>query len=240
MKDFREYSDENINFYNKSTPELLLELIKKTKPKSLADFGCGDGVILLGLKRRGLLDKVGKTIAIDLSKERLKRVKKNIPNITIICSDVCDVKEIGNNSLDIIISTQVIEHVTSDERLVKEIYRTLGKRGYVYISSVVKCWYGWYFYRSNGKWALDPTHLREYRSSKEFCNLLRKNGLAISNLRLSVFKPSILNFFRRVLIKYGLISEERARNSSLLNSMAKIKIPVLGYYIIEVVARKKP
>ena len=168
MKDFDKYSKEHIHFYGGSMRKLLVDLVDKLTPKSLADFGCGDGAILFGLQRKGLLNRANSVIAIDLSETRLERVKKNIANVETICSDVCDVKQLKDNQLDLVICSQVIEHVDDDKKLLDEIYRVLKSGGYLYISSVVKRWYGWYFYRCNGKWALDPTHLREYSSSQNF------------------------------------------------------------------------
>jgi len=239
MKDFEKYSKENIHFYTRVTPKLLISLVRRLRLKSLADFGCGDGAILFDLQRRSLLNKVNNVIAIDLSETRLERVKKNISNVETICSDVCKVKQVKDNQLDFVICTQVIEHVESEEKLLKEIYRVLKPGGYLYISSVVKKWYGWYFYRCNSKWTLDPTHLREYSSSEEFYNLLTNNKFKILEQKLSLFKPSLGNAFKRILIKFGIMNEKRIRKSKILDIFSKLRIPVFGYYIIEDICQKK-
>jgi len=238
MKDFNKYSKENIHFYSESTPSLLIDLVNKLNPKSLADFGCGDGAILFDLQQRGLLNKVNNIIAIDLSEVRLERVRKHIINAKTICSDVCNVKELKDNQLHLVICTQVIEHVEDDKKLLNEIYRVLRLGGYLYISSVVKKWYGWYFYRCDGKWVLDPTHLREYSSSTEFRDLLTDNGFKILEQKLSLFKPSVGNAFYRLLIKSGVVNEKKLRESKISGIFSKIRIPIFGYYIIEVIAKK--
>ena len=238
MKDFNKYSKENIHFYSESAPRLLMDLVSKLNPKSLADLGCGDGAILFGLQQKGLLEDVDNMVAIDLSQIRLERVKNNIANVKTICSDVCDVKELKDNQLDLVICSQVIEHVDDDKKLLNEIYRVLKPGGFLYISSVVKKWYGWYFYRCNGKWVLDPTHLREYSSSTEFRDLLTDNGFKILEQKLSLFKPSIGNAFYRLLIKSGAVNEKKLRESKISVIFSKIRIPIFGYYIIEVIAKK--
>jgi len=238
MKDFNKYSKEHIHFYNKLAPVFLMDLVSKLNPKSLADLGCGDGAILFGLQQKGLLEDVDNMVAIDLSQIRLERVKNNIANVKTICSDVCDVKELKDNQLDLVICSQVIEHVDDDKKLLNEIYRVLKPGGFLYISSVVKKWYGWYFYRCNGKWVVDPTHLREYSSTKEFCDLLRDNRLKILEQKLSLFKPSIGNAFNRLLIKFGVLDEEKIRKSKILSIFPNLRVPVFGYYIIEVITKK--
>ena len=238
MKDFNKYSKEHIHFYNKLAPVFLMDLVSKLNPKSLADLGCGDGAILFGLQQKGLLEDVDNMVAIDLSQIRLERVKNNIANVKTICSDVCDVKELKDNQLDLVICSQVIEHVDDDKKLLNEIYRVLKPSGFLYISSVVKKWYGWYFYRCNGKWVLDPTHLREYSSSTEFRDLLTDNGFKILEQKLSLFKPSIGNAFNRLLIKFGVLDEEKIRKSKILSIFPNLRVPVFGYYIIEVITKK--
>ncbi len=212
--------------------------MSRLNPKSLADFGCGDGAILFDLHRKGLLNRVNSAIAIDLSETRLERVKKNIANVETICSDVCDVKQPKDNQLDLVICTQVIEHVKDDKKLLNEIYRVLKPGEYLYISSVVKKWYGWWIYRCNGKITCDPTHLREYSSEEEFVELLKRSKYQILDKKLSLFRPSIFNVFKRFLIKYKIINEELIIKSNFCNFLTKFKIPVLGYYIIEVISRK--
>jgi len=119
-----------------------------------------------------------------------------------------------------------------------EIYRVLRPGGHLYISSVVKKWYGWYFYRCNDKWVLDPTHLREYASPKEFYDLLIDVGFKILDQKLSLFKLSVGNAFNRIILKFGIINENKLRKSKISNIFSNLRIPVFGYYVIEVIVRK--
>ena len=238
MQDFNKYSKEQIQFYGGPIPPLLTELIKENDFKSLADFGCGDGAILFGLQQKGLLENVDDVIAVDLSPIRLDRVKQNIANIKTICGDVCCVTGIEGNKLDFVICSQVIEHVQDDTKLLREIYRVLKTGGMMYISSVIKKWYGWYFYRCNGKWVVDPTHLREYTSAQKFHALLKKNEFTILKQKLTRFKPSLGNAFNRRLIKCGIVDEGKAKEFKILRSLSRLRIPVPGYYITEAIAQK--
>ena len=238
MTNFNKYSKDHIHFYGESAPILLIDLISRVNPKSLADFGCGDGAILFDLQRKCLLRRIDYVTAIDLSETRLERVKKYTVNVKTICSDVCGVKQLKDGQLDLVMCTQVIEHVESDEKLLKEIYRVLKPGGYLYISSVVKKWYDRWIYRCNGKVTCDPTHLREYKSIEEFNQLIKNNKFKIEKTRIYQFKPSLMNTFKRILIKYRIISEDNARNSKILSFFSNLKIPAPGYFIVESLSTK--
>jgi 2-polyprenyl-3-methyl-5-hydroxy-6-metoxy-1,4-benzoquinol methylase len=126
----------------------------------MADLGCGEGVILNALGSRGLLE--GKSVyAVDMTEERVNRANRTYTHIKCLTADVCHTP-IESDSIDLLITTQVIEHVDYDEDLVKEIQRVLAPGGIAYVDTIFKKWYGWYFYRCNGKWTMDPTHVREY------------------------------------------------------------------------------
>ena len=77
-------------------------------------------------------------------------------------------------------STQVIEHI-DDIKMFVAIKRTVRTNGIIYISTVFKKWYGWYFYRCNDNWVLDPSHLREYTTDEEFLSLFDDEFLLLEN-----------------------------------------------------------
>lgn len=99
MKDFKKYSKENIHFYSGDVSKLLLDTLSESKPKKIADFGCGDGMVLFSLKEKGILKECKEIIAIDLSRKRLERVKENIKEAKIIKSDVTKVDNIMEERL---------------------------------------------------------------------------------------------------------------------------------------------
>jgi ubiquinone/menaquinone biosynthesis C-methylase UbiE len=110
---------------------------------------------------------VERIVGVDISKERIKRLKSFCPFAEGIVADVQNLKQIPDNSFDIAISNQVIEHVPDDSKMLKEVYRILKPNGYFYVSTVIKKWYGFWIYWNNG-FKLDPTHVREYKSKENF------------------------------------------------------------------------
>ena len=240
MKDFKKYSEENIHFYDTNIPSLVEKIIP-VKRFNFLDLGCGDGRLLYALFNRGLLENANKVVGVDLAQERCKAVKKISNKIQTICSDACHVKQLNENSFDIIISNQVIEHIQDDNLLLKEIRRILKKGGKAYVSTVLKKWYGWYFYKNDGKAVLDPTHVREYKSSDELKNLFESNGLEVITIRVKQIYFPVIDLFIRGLITLSILKKNReiyVKNSFLRSLHNTIRFPIIGYKNIEVLATK--
>ena len=159
MQDLEEYS-KRTHFYVDEIPPILSVLLEETGWQHCLDLGCGDGALIAAMHNQGYLD--GKLLyAVDASESRIDSVRKISPEIRCIVGDACDT-QMEDGSIDLLISTQVIEHVSNDDDMVKEMHRLLRSDGTLYLTTIIKKRYGWYFYRCNGKWTLDPTHVREY------------------------------------------------------------------------------
>lgn len=238
--DFEQYSRTFLHFYTEEIPELVTENLQG-KEVDLVDLGAGDGALLVALKMRGYLEKARKVVAVDLSMERCERLR-NYTDFKVVCSDVTVIPELENNSFDFIVCTQVIEHVDQD-KLLQEIKRILRPGGTLYIASLVKKFYGWWYYRTaDGKWAMDPTHLREYASKEEFENVIKAAGFKIEKTILSPLKLSVLEFIiRRIIVP---IFKPRNINSFFVKHPVmdffrrRINVHPPGYFIIETVAKK--
>ncbi len=221
------------HFYSGNVPKLLLKYLNKYTWKSFLDVGCGDGALLFALnERHHFYNKM--VYGIDLSLNRINRGKKINPNFKLFVDSAANMQCISDNSIDFLVSTQVVEHVPSDEGMIKEISRVLNKENnIVYISTVFKKWYGWYFYRCNNKWTLDPTHLREYTSDDQLFRILQKNSFSIIESRKSLFWFTISHFFLR---KMGI---QNKVNNPFWKLVSLFKVPIIGYYNWEIVCRKK-
>ncbi len=184
--DLNEYSA-RIQFYTGEVPYLLMRCLDEQNWHSCIDIGCGDGAILHAMNGQGLLDNK-LVYALDGSSERIKAVEEVSDNFTGIVSDVCDTT-LEDGSIDVAISTQVIEHVEDDAAMVREMHRIMKPKGMLYLTTIFKKSYGWYFYRCNGKWAIDPTHLREYSADAQLVDLLTDAGFDVL-----VNKKSIVTF----------------------------------------------
>ncbi len=68
-------------------------------------------------------------IAVDKYKTSISKELYANNNITFIQTEVPPLKEIDSNSVDFVVSFQVIEHIKDDEKFLEEIYRVLKPGG---------------------------------------------------------------------------------------------------------------
>lgn len=229
----------HIYFLDNFCPEILGELLKKSKNFSLIDLGCGDGRMLFRLEQRGLLKEAKEVVGVDISKERIRRLKEIIPFAKRITSDVQNLRQIQSNLFDIAISSQVIEHVLDEKKMLSEVKRILKPGGYFYVSTVIKKWYSFWIYWSKG-FRLNPTHLREYRSEIEFISLLKNEGFEVAQWRTNPPFYPLLDLFLRLLVRIGFkISPDFYLKHLTLLKMRKIGIKPIGYKEIDVLALKR-
>jgi len=228
-----DYSDYLFQYYTTIIPDLLKKYLKKISQTTLLDLGCGDGSLLYSLKKNGYF-KYKNIYGIDLSPKSIELVKKIDPKINAYVDNVETAKAIKNNSIDFIVSTMVIEHV-DDKKMLIAIDRILKKKGVIYITTVFKKPYGWYYNRRDGKWVMDVTHLREYAKDEELMKLINKKKYSILESKKSLLWFPVADFFtRRLMIKNRKFFEE----NPLFNLIHKIKIPIIGYYAWEIVLQK--
>lgn len=232
--DIETYAQALPQYYEHTLPPTLHRYLKTRPFRTLLDAGCGDGSLMYALLYNGFFKK--KTIyGVDLSKKRIALVKAIDPRIHAYVDDALVLKHIKTRSIDFYISTYVIEHV-DDKKMLGTAARVLRKNGTAYISTVFKKWWGWYYYRRNGKWVMDVTHLREYMSDNELFRHIDKKSFDLLESKKSQMSFPIIDFIvRRLLIKNRGVFMD----SPLLTALRKIKIPIPGYYEWEIILRKK-
>jgi len=104
----------------------------------IVDFGCGDGVLLFILKIE--LEKYGKKVSVfgtDSSPESIAVAQKKNPGGTFECNSVYNTG-FPNDTFDIAVSSDVIEHVDDPDKMIDEIIRVTKKEGLIAISTPVK------------------------------------------------------------------------------------------------------
>ena len=246
MKDnsFESYSKKHVHFYGRNIPPLLesaLALMNKTAKKfTLLDLGCGDGRLIFALYEKGLLGNAEEIVGVDISEDRIERLRSNLPFVKGVISDALDVKQLPDSSFDFVICAQLIEHVDNDRGLVLGIKRLLKSGGFAYISSVIKKWWGFYIYFREGAFRLDPTHVREYSSEQEVIDVIAGEEFEIMNVETHPVSFPLLDLIVRLSIKIGLAEPDvgfyqRHRN---LSKMRELRLPVIGYEIVEALVRK--
>jgi len=100
--------------------ELILQLIsKQDRDKTIVDVGAGSGFNISFLKKKGFKHVFG----IEHSKEFIKYAKPCILNSSI---SRIPLKE---NSVDIVLCLDILEHIEHEEKAIKEMARILKKDG---------------------------------------------------------------------------------------------------------------
>lgn len=105
--------------------------IKKDEP--ILEVGCGNGKTLIPLLKRGY-----KIIGIDLSKNAIKNLKKELKKLNMSAKlEVGNILNLPykNNSFNAVICNYVLEHLLKQEReiAIKEIHRVLRKNGKLFL-----------------------------------------------------------------------------------------------------------
>lgn len=106
------------NFY-----ENLFAVIKPLRPIRVLDVGCGEGFTLKKLEEK----KIGKkNEGIDYSADAIKIGKKIYPGLSLSRGDVYSLDH-NDNSFDLVICTEVLEHLENPVKAVREIKRVASK-----------------------------------------------------------------------------------------------------------------
>jgi SAM-dependent methyltransferase len=101
----------------------FLESLEQTKNARILDLGCGSGEF-----SREIMGSVGAELyGIEMSKEHAKQACKN--GVSVVIGNIDRGLPFKDNSFDIVVSNQVIEHVSSTDNFIKECYRVLSHEG---------------------------------------------------------------------------------------------------------------
>jgi len=144
-----------------------------------------------------------------------------------------------NQSFHLIVCSALIEHVASDEDLLRELAHILGNDGYLYLSTVVKK-YGISFFRRNGKFVLDPDHVREYSSVGQLMAVLSRAGFSEKALIASGVKFSLSGLLTRLFMLFGFLPKATdlyVKFPRLLELHERTSARLPGYYIIDVLCQ---
>jgi len=229
------YARSHPQFDDDIVPALLERYISSKSFPTILDAGCGEGSLVRALIKRSYVGE--RVLACDASSTRVAHLARERAPIHAFVDDVEELKNVKSGSVDFFISSQVIEHV-DDVRMLNAVARVTYPGSLIYLSTIQKRWYGWYFYRSKAGWALDPTHLREYRSDEElFDRIDPKKFVVIENQKTPLLFP-IADFILRCMREQNHDPFIYRRNA-LLKTLRKIAFPVIGYSMWELILERR-
>ncbi len=147
------------NFYKN-----LISVVKELKVDSVLDVGCGEGFTLNKLYE----NKIGERLeGVDFLKTAIKLGRKIHPNLILNQGDIYGLKY-KDNTFDLVMATEVLEHLEDPKRGLKELIRVSKK--YVLLSVPNEPFFmGANFLRGKNltRWGNDIEHIQHW-TSKSF------------------------------------------------------------------------
>jgi 2-polyprenyl-3-methyl-5-hydroxy-6-metoxy-1,4-benzoquinol methylase len=217
------------------TYKFLIEALSKFdyKEKKILDIGCGSGAIDFYLTKNG-----ASVLGIDISKKAIETciTSSNVLGLQQNLSfKVIDFpKNTINQKFDIIICSEVLEHLADDKLAIRQISKMLKSNGVFIVSVPSKNapLFRWGFAADFDK---EVGHLRRY-SENDLIKLFAANGLTIiSSRKIEGLLRNYLFLNRRA---GKIIRFLRSYISDFVTILDKLLIPVFGESNILMVVRK--
>jgi ubiquinone/menaquinone biosynthesis C-methylase UbiE len=130
--------DPHHEFYHSSNPlvsylhnrriGIVRELIQKTEAQTLLEVGSGDGYVL-----KALSDLPVSLTGIEISEKRIERSRGLVPQAEIVAGDARDMP-FESQSFDLVVCSEVLEHVPEPERAIAEMKRVVRPGGLVIVT----------------------------------------------------------------------------------------------------------
>ena len=103
--------------------DTLVAEAKKLQPQSILDVGCGEGFTLERLRLEGIGKKLE---GVDYLDRAIELGKKEHPDLNLKQGSIFDLKY-KDNSFDLVICSEVLEHIEHPEKGLKELVRVSKK-----------------------------------------------------------------------------------------------------------------
>ena len=211
--------------------ESLNQIILETKvsPKIL-EIGCGLGYMTYSLNKQGF-----NTLGLDISIEAVNQAIKNYGNY-FICANLSEYAIIHQNEYDLILFTEVIEHLNEITSFMESIKKLLTNGGHIILTTPNKS-----FYPNRIIWATDlpPVHCWWFSEESikfiaqsldmdvkflDFQNYYSKNLNWIDLSKISIpITPPVFDIFGKLIFTATIVSKIRNRIKKNLIKVKMIK-----------------
>ncbi len=180
--------------------------------RTVLDVGCGTGFLVDTLNRNGYIAE-----GIDTSAEAIEFAKTNERG-NFYCSSIESFK--NEHQYDLIIATQLIEHLRRPEEFLINVIKLLKTGGYLYIETPnLRSWSESSIWRRRIGGLFYGTDHRICYTAKSLTHLLRNNGFNVYKINTKTFSPTIFVEFLKTLISVFAKKEKQVqKESSFANS----------------------
>ncbi|MDO5293514.1 MAG: methyltransferase domain-containing protein [bacterium] len=173
--------------YVRSMYPELVERIRKEKPKTVLDLGCGNGNVLAEL----MSDNKIKLFGADLSSQMVEEAMKRVPTGTFCVANAEDLPY-EDNSFDVIVCNASFHHYTNPIRVVEEMKRVLKKNGTLILGDPTA---PFSLYLKFLNWTLRWMKSGDFHiyDKKEITTLLSSKGFKVSGFKKISSRNFVLN-----------------------------------------------
>jgi len=105
-----------------------IELLKDLKGAKILDVGCGFGALSSVLSDRGAC-----VTATEIDQKRLEQAKMLVNNDVRFVKVKNEILPFKDETFDVVVLFDVIEHVSNPEAIIEEVYKTLKPNGLLYV-----------------------------------------------------------------------------------------------------------
>ena len=227
------YTETALHFDAEKLPKLLARHLPPG-PLALADLGCGDGPLFAALARDGFIGRERPVFAVDLEADRLARVSARFPWIETIVA-----------SAESVPASRTARWTSSARRWSWSTSRRAGLSGRDPPRPAARRTgvrhdglqegVGLVLPEARGESVLDTSHLREYTDLPAFRALVAESGCRIVALERTLLWFPLLD---PILFRLGHRLPGLRRRRGLLGALRAVKVPIPGYYALEVVLER--
>lgn len=197
MKARNYYSDKSLDYgISKRRKEAIIALLEDIKNTTVLDVGCSTGYL-----GKEFIDRGAKVYGIDISKKALNEARKVLTKVNII--DLNKQKlPFSRGQFDLIVASEVIEHLQNPLLALKELNRVLKNNGgliittpnFLYWGNRIKFLKGKFAYEKIGMFDEGHVHFYTYDSLK---NDLKKSNFKIIEENHLYPGSSFFNVFKK-------------------------------------------
>lgn len=200
---------------------------KYCKNKIILDIACGEGYGTRLLKNWG----AKKVVGLDISEESVKQANKEFSEkgIDYIVHDATDLSCFKDNTFDMIVSFETIEHLQNPLKFLKEIKRVATKDAII----IITCPNDYLYYPKENEH--NPYHIKKY-TFEDFKLLLNKVfDKNITNYMIGTKAEGFLNTFpneyNKNMFQKDMINNYEQILTQMIYSDKKIDFQNCSYYI---------
>ena len=218
------YQIEDYHWWNVSRREIILKLLNPliSDGMKILDIGCSNGSLINKINFNKSLDIHG----IDISSKAIKYSKiKGIRNTQIMNADKLKFKD---KEFDIIIASDVLEHIENDSEALLEWKRVLKDNGFaiIFVPAIMALWSHNDIYSE---------HFRRYEKS-QFHKRLINSGFNIersSYWNFTLFIPIFIfrRFQRIVSSRNNEYKSELKKSNPIINKLLKIVLSIENHIL---------